>query len=219
MGPNNGLPLETFGHLEQPYDNVKFNKLYKIVPLDNTQKLILSWSLPSLQDKYKFKIHKYLARLIGHEGKGSLFSLLKKHVWVVSLYAGYENWATHSEFEVSITLTKDGMKNIDMVIRLVFSYLSMIKSQEINEKIFDEMKEISKLDFDFEQECSPVVNVEWLSKQMLLYPSELINTVAITYEYNEEMISSILNELRTDNVCILLVSRDFADQCDKVEPL
>ena len=95
----------------------------------------------------------------------------------------------------------------------------MIKNQKINERIFDEIKEISKLDFDFEQECSPVVNVEWFSKQMLLYPSELINTVAITYEYNEEMISSILNELRTDNVCILLVSRDFADQCDKVEPL
>ena len=72
----------------------------------------------------------------------------------------------------------------------------MMKNQGINKRIFNEMKEISKLNFDFEEESEAVNNVQWLSKQMRLYPSELINTTPITYEYNPELISSCLNQLR-----------------------
>ena len=94
----------------------------------------------------------------------------------------------------------------------------MMKSQNMNEQFFYEMKQISKLDFDFEEDFDSVYNVKWLSNQMRIYPSELVNTAHVTYEYNPEVISSILNQLKTDNCCVFLMSRDFSNDCDLIEP-
>ena len=79
--------------------------------------------MPSLMDKYMFKIFKYLSSIIGHEGNGSLLLFLKKRVWAVSLDVEYETLASHSEFHVSITLTKEGLKNVDKVLSAVFRYV------------------------------------------------------------------------------------------------
>ena len=95
----------------------------------------------------------------------------------------------------------------------------MLKDQGINERIFNEMMQVSKLDFDFEEEADPIENVKWLSKQMIIYPSQLINTVSITYEFSPEIISSYQNLLKPENVCIVLTSRDFSKECHLVEPL
>ena len=64
----------------------------------------------------------------------------------------------------------------------------MIKNQEINERIFNELKEISDLNFDFEEESDPLYNVMHLSRKMQHYPTDMINTTEITYEYNPEII-------------------------------
>ena len=45
---------------------------------------------------------------------------MKKHVWAVSLYVDYETMATHSEFQIQITLTIEGLKNVDKVLSAVF---------------------------------------------------------------------------------------------------
>ena len=102
---------------------------------------------------------------------------------------------------------------------ILSSYLDMMKIEGINERIFNEIKEISKLDFDFEEESEPHWNVLDLSSQMRIYPSELIKTIDITYEYNPKIISSYLNELKPDNVSVFLISRDFSNDCDLVEPV
>ena len=48
---------------------------------------------------------------------------LKKHIWAVSLDVEYETLASHSEFHVSITLTNEGLKNVDKVLSAVFRYV------------------------------------------------------------------------------------------------
>ena len=74
-------------------------------------------------DKYMFKIFKYLSSIIGHQGNGSLLLFLKKHVWAVSLDVEYETLASHSEFYVTIALTREGLKNVDKVLSAVFRYV------------------------------------------------------------------------------------------------
>ena len=101
--------------------------------------------MPSLMDKYMFKIFKYLSSIIGHEGNGSLLLFLKKHVWAVSLGVEYETLASHSEFHVSITLTKEGLKNVDKVLSAVFRY---VFSWQVQENRFPKSS--------FDKFCSPV---------------------------------------------------------------
>ena len=126
--PNNGLEREEFSSLARPFTSPDFTALYRVHPVQNVYKLDLTWALPPLMDKYRTKPLHYLGWIIGHEGRGSLMSFLRRRVWALSLIAGnagdgFENNSTYSMFPIIITLTKEGYDNIDKVVQAVFSYL------------------------------------------------------------------------------------------------
>ena len=118
--PNNGSSRETFDQYGKPYDIPEFHKIYKIVPVVNCHEIHLSWALPPLMDMQKFKPLKYSNWIIGHEGKCSLLSFLKRKVLALGLSCDYELYSTHSEFDISIVLTEDGFRNVNEVLRIVF---------------------------------------------------------------------------------------------------
>jgi secreted Zn-dependent insulinase-like peptidase len=61
-------------------------QVYWIVPIKEVYKLHMSWVLcPSLQKFYAAKPIHYCEHLLGHEGRGSLFSLLRDRGWATSL--------------------------------------------------------------------------------------------------------------------------------------
>lgn len=45
--------------------------------MKDSRKLIVEWPMPPVLQKYKAKPSSYLSHLVGHEGGGSLLSLLK----------------------------------------------------------------------------------------------------------------------------------------------
>ena len=118
--PSNGPLRETFDQFGKPFDIPEFHKIYKIVPVENYHGINLSWALPPLMDKQKFKPLQYSKWIIEHEGKGSLLSFLKSKVLALNLYCDYELFSTHSEFHILITLTEDGFRNVNEVLRIVF---------------------------------------------------------------------------------------------------
>ena len=118
--PNNGPLRETFDRFGKPYDVPEFHRIYKIVPVINCHEIHLSWVLPPLIDKQKFNPLNYSNWIIGHEGKGSLFSFLKNKVLALGLSCGYELHSTHSEFDIAIVLTENGFRNVNEVLRIVF---------------------------------------------------------------------------------------------------
>ena len=82
--------------------------------------------------------------IIGHEGKGSLISHLRKKVWALNLNcgnggSGFEYNSTYSAFTISITLTKEGYRCLDQVLEMVFGYLKMFREAEPNERIWGEL--------------------------------------------------------------------------------
>ncbi len=222
--PNNSLDKETFAHLERPFDTPDFHKLYKVAPLENTHSLELIWSLPPVLDKYRAKPLEYLAWIIGHEGKGSLILYLRKQVWALSLVAGcemdgFEMNSTHSQFTITITLTQQGFDEVDQVICAVFQYLSMLQKSGPSERIFQEIQEIKNLNFIHKEESQPIDNVEVLSENMQVYPSELyISGPELMFTYDPDLLVETIKNLRADNVCFFLSAREFADECDQVEP-
>ena len=118
--PSNGPLRETFDRFGKPYDVPEFHKIYKIVPVINYHGINLSWALPPLMDKQKFKPLQYSKWIIEHEGKGSLLFFLKSKVLALGLDCDYELSSTHSEFHISITLTENGFRNVNEVLIIVF---------------------------------------------------------------------------------------------------
>jgi len=223
--PNNGLSLETFHHLDKPFSNSRFHKLYRLHPVQNVYQIDLTWSLPNLMDKYRTKPLHYLSWVIGHEGKGSLLSYLRKKVWALSLCAGnegdgFEFNSTCSMFTITVVLTKNGYEEIENVLSAVFSYLSMMKTEGPNQRIFNEMKEIERLDFTYQEETQPSENVETLSENMLFLPPErFLDGDDLLFDYDGDLIKKCMDALVFDEVNMFLKSGDIPEEeLDQLEP-
>ena len=93
----------------------------------------------------------------------------------------------------------------------------MFRNSEVNERIFYETQKIKELNFRFREELQPIDNVGNLAKNMQLYSEDMI-MADYKAEFNPDLISSCLQQLQPDNVCIFLVAREFADACTEVEP-
>ena len=98
-----------------------------------------------------------------------------------------------------------------------YSYLKMLRNSKVSERIFNETQTTGALNFRFKEELQPIDNVEDLAENMQLYSEEMIMS-DYKAEFNPDLISSCLQQLQPDNVCILFFAREFADACNKVEP-
>ena len=221
---NNGLKAENFASSGNPFGpESKFHKIYKIVPVKDIHQLDLYWALPSMLHRYRVDPLNYLSHIVGYEGKGSLISFLRKKVWALSLSAGnandgFESNEAYSSFSINIALTKSGQENIDKVLEAVFSYLKMLRSQRPSERIFEELKKIKKLDFEFGPEPQAVDNVENLCEGMQLYPPEMYLTGGeLLFDFDEKLIYQCCQGLNEDDVCICLTSKDYKDVAVKSE--
>ena len=81
-------------------------------------KLILTFQLPSLTDRYLAKAEEYLSTLLGHEGKGSLLSLLKSKGLATGLSAGVSDSGFEKNtglylFDIQIELAEAGLNEQD----------------------------------------------------------------------------------------------------------
>jgi len=61
-----------------------------------------------------------------------------------------------STFDIDITLTKKGFDNYKEVINAVLKYVSVIKSKKINERYFNEEKNMRQIKFDFRNKEKPI---------------------------------------------------------------
>jgi insulysin len=65
----------------QPYPDERLRRWFRVVPVRDSSSLTVMWPLPSLRMEYATKPFRCVSHVLGHEGKGSLLSLLKRKVW------------------------------------------------------------------------------------------------------------------------------------------
>jgi insulysin len=63
----------------------------------------------------------YLSHLFGHEGPGSLLSVLRTKGWCNSLVGGARTGARgFGFFGINVDLTEEGIEHVDDIVKLVF---------------------------------------------------------------------------------------------------
>lgn len=62
--------------IDRPYSPEFFNKIYKILPIQDRKVLDITWVINDKSMYYENPPSSYLSYIIGHEGKGSLLSFL-----------------------------------------------------------------------------------------------------------------------------------------------
>ncbi|XP_072275730.1 nardilysin isoform X1 [Pyxicephalus adspersus] len=221
--PSNGLQKPDFSHLTEPFDTPGFNSLYRVVPIKKVHALTITWALPPQEKYYKVKPLHYISWLIGHEGKGSVLSLLRKKCWALALFGGnsetgFEQNTTYSVFSISITLTDAGYEHFYEVSHIVFQYIKMLQQLGPQERIFQEIQKIEANEFRYQEQTDPIEFVENICENMQLFPKEdFLTGDQLLFEYHPDVVAEALRCLTPEKANLLLLSPANEGKCDLKE--
>ena len=85
----------------------------------------------------------------------------------MELFAGgYEELDCMSDFTITITLTKKGLKDVEKVIDAVFKYIKRLQELGPKEWVFNEKKNIGNIAFDFAEKGDPLGYTVGLAEKM-----------------------------------------------------
>ena len=185
-------------------------RLMRIKTIKDTRSLTLMFPLSRTLHYYKSQPLGMLGFLLGHEGKGSLLSLLKRENLASGLSAGGgDSNKSFSSFDVKIHLTPEGLRNYTKVIRRVFQYLRLLRETGLPRYIFEEVKLMSEIDYKFAEKPEGTSLVNGFSTLMMYYPMRKleIDPYIIT-EFKPRIFDSMLYSLTPDNMLAILAARD-----------
>ncbi|KAL6987137.1 Insulin-degrading enzyme-like 1, peroxisomal, variant 2 [Sarracenia purpurea var. burkii] len=194
--------------------------LVKAVPIKQGHKLRIIWPITPGIRYHKEGPSKYLSHLIGHEGEGSIFYVLKTLGWATSLSAGESDWTYEfSFFKVVIDLTDAGHEHVEDIVALVFKYIHLLQESGPCKWIFDELSAICETVFHYQDKTPPINYVVNVASNMKLYPPQdwLIGS-SLPSNFDPSIIQSVLSELTPNNVRIFWESTKFEGHTDKTEP-
>jgi secreted Zn-dependent insulinase-like peptidase len=197
--------------IEQPlYLSTDQKVRIDVCPVKNDHQLIISFAMGSIDQYYRDKPESIIAYLLGHEGKGSILSLLKRHEWALALTAGSGiNGSNFKDFNISIVLTELGEKHLNEVIDVVFTYINLLKENGIAEYYYQEKQKISYLAFTYHEKMQPLDSVSQLVINMQHYPEEdYIFGDYIMSGMSQQNVTKLLNDLHADNMRIIHVSQN-----------
>ena len=176
------------------------------------------WTLPYLQKEFKSSPLSYFSHLIGHEGENSLLSYLKAEDYAMELQASADSELDcMSDFSVTITLTKKGLKNHEKVLDAVFKYIQRLKEVGPQEWVFNESRKIGTIEFEFAEKGEPMDLAVKLTEKMAQFktPEDMAHIIRHAYvadEYKPESLHEIATVLADPSKAIvLLASKSLED--------
>ncbi|PCJ61883.1 MAG: hypothetical protein COA79_06195 [Planctomycetota bacterium] len=137
---------------ENYLDTANGLRILKIIPKKNIHQLDIQFALPNLTKYRNEKPLQLLGSILGHEGKGTITSHLKKKGFISSLSAGGYIMSSYSRFSFSIALTENGKKNISKILETVFAYISMLQSSPFPEYYYLEQQKLVEINLENHEE-------------------------------------------------------------------
>ena len=205
--PNLDLPPPAWPH--PPYPDEAMGRRFAVVPVKDHSFLTLTWAVPSIRDQYRSKPCRYVSHILGHEGVGSLLSLLKRRGWADELMAGETQ--SHSDFAtfvVTITLTELGDAHVDEMVPLVFACLRMIATEQPPPRwVFDETGGVSRMRLRFLDAIDPSEAALHISQSLQQVPPKHALVASFLYdEWAPEQITALLALLTPPGMIMTHVS-------------
>uniref|UniRef100_A0A1A9ZU27 Insulin-degrading enzyme n=1 Tax=Glossina pallidipes TaxID=7398 RepID=A0A1A9ZU27_GLOPL len=204
----------------QPFDEERYGQKVFIVPVKDLRSLTICFTTDDLAEFYKSAPDGYLSHLLGHEGKGSILSELRRLGWCNGLLSGHQNTLKgFGFFEIYVDLTEEGLNHVDDIVNIIFQYLQMLREMGPQKWIFDECVKLNEMHFRFKEKEKPESLVTNAVTSMQIYPLEEVLTAPfLNNEWRPDLITTLLNELLPSKCRIVLVGQSYEKYADLVEP-
>jgi secreted Zn-dependent insulinase-like peptidase len=136
---------------KNPFSNEILGSFVKFTALSMEHELSIIFIQKPLHEIYFFNNpFFYFQYLLEAKDENSLLDKLKKQGLATKLTVNNErDYSAWSDFELSITLTKKGVKYLDTILYHIKEYLIYMKKNLINEKYFNYLKKVSLLNFEY----------------------------------------------------------------------
>ena len=121
----------------------------------------------------------------------------------------YEGNSMFTLFSINVTLTMDGINNIEGVLEAIFSFLLLLKETSIedHEKAFLELKQIKDTSFKYREEKTSTDNVEELAVNMMYYDySDILTGPDILFTFDGTMVKDLIDRLNERKFNLLLLT-------------
>lgn len=192
------------------FDKQRLPASLEIKPEKELRQLTFNFPIPNPDQYYDKKPFAYIATFLGHEGEGSLLSLLKRLGWAESINA---TTSLHSRsdaiFQLSIQLTPQGVLARNQIASLVFYCIEQLQMRGLSFWRYSELQQLADLDFRFQEKNVPMQTVSALAETMKTYAiKDILRGNYIYTAYDERLIKKSLSYLTRDNLLLALTAPD-----------
>ncbi len=180
----------------------------EIKPEKELRQLTFNFPIPNPEQFYQKKPYAYIAHLLGHEGEGSLLSLLKRLGWADAIYAstGFQS-RNDALFQLTIQLTPQGVRARNQIVSLVFYCLGQIETRGLYAWRYGELQQLGDLEFRFLEKSAPMQTVSVLAQSMKTYaPKDILRGPYLYGAYDERLIKKALSYLNSKNLLLVLMA-------------
>jgi secreted Zn-dependent insulinase-like peptidase len=185
--------------------------LLHVKPYKERRSLSLTFPIPPIEPHFRTKPIRLIGDLLGHEGVGSLLSLLKARGWAegLSAGAGFSN-ADSATFEVSVRLTREGLEHVDAIAALVFRYLDRIRAEGVEPWRYAELARLLAIRFRFEERAEPLAHARRLASDLhTLPPEEILRGHYLMEGFDAALIREYLDLLVPERALVTVVAKDL----------
>lgn len=208
--PNRGVDLEP---IDEPlFVGAQLPMLVKIKPQGTLRQLEVNFQIPDYRGDYTVKPMTYLSNLVGHEGEGSLLSLLKREGLADALSSGTGlSWRGGELMSLTVSLTEKGVAEYERVLQGVFAYLELLRSEDPREWLYEEQAAVAELGFRFREPSAPMGYVSRLSKAMHYYDDpDVLQGPYLMSDFDAAMISGALQSLTPEKAQVVLTAPEVS---------
>jgi insulysin len=202
--------------------NVVAAKIIKLVPIVDTDELVVVWSLPPLKRYFKYKPVEFLSHLLGHEGTDTYIHKLKDEGLILSMNTmSLDSDISNNLLGIFFKLTDKGYHQIPYIIDELYKYVDLIKVQGLKKWIYDELKNMNKINFDNIIKSNPIDYVLNMSENLLYYPYEnILDVNYINDQYSDDVVDlfkRLLMNFNKHNSLVIISSKKYESIAIKEE--
>lgn len=223
---NQSLPPAYFPG--SPLTSNELGKRIRMKSILDQRHLELIFPVPDQILYYAAKPASFLSHFIGHEAKGSLFSLLREKEYAISVGVSPETGVGFGFLKIYVQLTPEGYgmleissyrdqsnnlyytDNHEEVVKIIFSYLKLLQSEPPRESTYREIESINNINFKFKDSRRPIDWTSLLVDEMQApYPREwILSAHNIMRGFDPEAISKTMDLLTIDNSRIIISAQN-----------
>lgn len=202
-------PKNTLDHLQPIFSKEQQGHILFIKPIQNRQRLTLSWELPPVLSDDKTKSAETLAYALQRGQKYGLYETLKEERLIDTMFAAVDELGgpQHRFFQITLELTKQGIEQVERVILRCFEAIAGLRVTGVPLYLFQEKNAMAKLNYQYQERQDPFSYITRLGdtlpdEDLASFPREIL----LATQYSPEKIALAIDRLKPESCVISLMA-------------